>query len=155
RSTPSGRWLPVKDLLESAPSSPAFVLETDNNGRALIRFGDGQYGLEPLDGSFIQSTYRVGVGVAGNVGAEALAHIINVNSLAAFPRLISVRNPLPAWGGTNPQPLAQVKQLAPAAFRAVQYRAVTEEDYANAAKLVPSVSNAVATFRWTGSWYTV
>jgi hypothetical protein len=66
-----------------------------------------------------------------------------------------VRNPLPAWGGTDPQPLTQVKQLAPAAFRAVQYRAVTEDDYANAAKLVPSVSNAVATFRWTGSWYTV
>jgi hypothetical protein len=37
----------------------------------------------------------------------------------------------------------------------VQYRAVTEEDYANAAKLVPGVANAVATFRWTGSWYTV
>jgi hypothetical protein len=155
RSTPSGRWLPVKDLLESAPSSPAFVPETDNNGRALIRFGDGEYGLEPLDGSFIQATYRVGVGVAGNVGAEALAHIVNVKSLAAFPSLVSLRNPLPAWGGTDPQPLAQIKQLAPAAFRAVQYRAVTEEDYANAAKLVPSVSNAVATFRWTGSWYTV
>jgi hypothetical protein len=155
RSTPLGRWFPVSDLLESAPSSPAFVPETDNSGRALIRFGDGQYGLEPLDGSFIQATYRVGVGVVGNVGAEALSHVVNINSIATFPSVIAVRNPLPAWGGTNPQPLEQVKRLAPVAFRAVQYRAVTEEDYANAAKLVPSVSNAVATFRWTGSWYTV
>jgi hypothetical protein len=155
RVTPPGQWLPVTDLLESSSSSPAFVPETDNNGRALIRFGDGQYGIKPLDGSFINATYRVGVGVVGNVGAESLAHIINPGTVLNFPSVVTVRNPLPAWGGTDPQPLAQIRQLAPAAFRAVQYRAVTEEDYANAAKLVPGVANAVATFRWTGSWYTV
>jgi len=155
RTTPPGLWLPVADLLESSSSSPAFVPETDNNGRALIRFGDGQYGLAPLNGSFINATYRIGVGVVGNVGAEALAHIINPGSVPNFPSVVAVRNPLSAWGGTDPQPLAQVKQVAPAAFRAVQYRAVTEEDYAAAAKLVPGVANAVATFRWTGSWYTV
>jgi hypothetical protein len=155
RTSPPGQWLPVSDLLESSPSSPAFVPEVDNDGRALIRFGDGQYGQAPVDGSFIQATYRVGVGVAGNVGAEALAHIINPGNVLNFPSVVTLRNPLPAWGGTDPQPLAQIKQLAPAAFRAVQYRAVTEVDYANAAKLVPGVANAVATFHWTGSWYTV
>lgn len=155
RTTPPGQWLPVPDLLDSSSSSPAFVPETDNNGRALIRFGDGEYGLTPLDGSFINATYRVGVGVVGNVGAEALAHIIDPGTVLNFPSVVRVRNPLPAWGGTDPQPFAQAKQLAPAAFRAVQYRAVTEEDYAAAAKLVPGVANAVATFRWTGSWYTV
>jgi hypothetical protein len=155
RTTPPGQWLPVPDLLESSSSSPAFVPETDNNGRALIRFGDGQYGRAPLNDSFIKATYRIGVGVVGNVGAEALAHVINPGNVLNFPSVVTVRNPLPAWGGTDPQPLAQIKQLAPAAFRAVQYRAVTEEDYAAAAKLVPGVANAVATFRWTGSWYTV
>ena len=155
RTTPPGQWLPVPDLLESSSSSPAFVPETDNNGRALIRFGDGQYGMAPLNDSFIKATYRIGVGVVGNVGAEALAHIINPGNVLNFPSVVTVRNPLPAWGGTDPQPLAQIKQLAPAAFRAVQYRAVTEEDYAAAANLVPGVANAVATFRWTGSWYTV
>jgi hypothetical protein len=155
RTSPPGQWLPVTDLLESSSSSPAFVPETDNNGRALIRFGDGQYGQAPLNGSFINATYRIGVGVVGNVGAEALAHIINPGNVVNFPGVVTVRNPLPAWGGTDPQPLEQVKQLAPAAFRAVQYRAVTEADYAAAAALVPGVANAVATFRWTGSWYTV
>jgi predicted phage baseplate assembly protein len=66
-----------------------------------------------------------------------------------------VRNPLPAWGGIDPQPIEQVKQQAPAAFRAIQYRAVTEADYAEVAERSPDVSQAVATFRWTGSWYTV
>jgi len=37
----------------------------------------------------------------------------------------------------------------------VQFRAVTEADYARTAKLMPQVLSAVASFRWTGSWYTV
>ncbi len=152
---PLGPWAAVHDLLESDSSTQAFVPETGNDGRALIRFGDGQYGLEPPDGSFVHATYRVGVGTAGNIGADSLAHIVNRGTVLNFPSLDAIRNPLPAWGGIDPQPLKQVKQLAPAAFRAVQYRAVTEEDYAAAAKLVPGVANAVATFRWTGSWYTV
>ena len=37
----------------------------------------------------------------------------------------------------------------------VQYRAVTEDDYRNAALTIAGVAGAVASFRWTGSWYTV
>jgi predicted phage baseplate assembly protein len=66
-----------------------------------------------------------------------------------------VRNPLPAWGGTDAEPIERVKQVAPAAFHAEQLRAVTEADYARAAEKHPEVSKAVATFRWTGSWHTV
>src|SRR5262249_28837414 len=40
------------------------------------------------------------------------------------------------------------------AFR-TQERAVTEADYAAAAERRPDVQRAAATFRWTGSWYTV
>ena len=43
---------------------------------------------------------------------------------------------------------------APQAFRE-QQRAVTEADYARAAQRHPEVQRAAATFRWTGSWYTV
>ncbi len=154
-SGPLGPWNAQRDLFEADSYALAFVPETGNDGRALLRFGDGQYGLEPPDGSFIRATYRVGLGTAGNIGAESLAHVINPGTVLNFPSLVALRNPLPAWGGVDPQPVEQVKLLAPAAFRAVQYRAVTEEDYAAAAKLVPGVSNAVATFRWTGSWYTV
>ena len=66
-----------------------------------------------------------------------------------------MRNPLPAWGGTEPEPIERVKRLAPAAFHAEQFRAVTEEDYARTAEKHDEVDKAVATFRWTGSWYTV
>ena len=44
--------------------------------------------------------------------------------------------------------------VAPEAFRAVTYRAVRPEDYAEAAERLPWVQRAGATFRWTGSWLT-
>jgi hypothetical protein len=148
-------WSAVPDLMKSHPLERRFVAETENDGRALLRFGDGVYGFAPPKGSHILVQYRVGVGTAGNVGADSLVHVIDPGTSANFPKLDAARNPLAAWGGTAPQPIEQVKRLAPTAFRAVQHRAVTEEDYAHAAEQMPEVSQAVATFRWTGSWYTV
>jgi predicted phage baseplate assembly protein len=69
--------------------------------------------------------------------------------------VVAVRNPLAAWGGADPEPIELVKQVAPDAFRAETYRAVTEDDYARAAQLLPVVSRSQADFRWTGSWHTV
>jgi hypothetical protein len=153
---------PVPDLLDSSSSSRHFVLETDNDGRGQIRFGDGIYGMEPPDGSKIAISYRVGMGRAGNVGAESLVHLIDpgddtLPEIEAVSEEIPrpVRNPIAAWGGIDPEPIDEVKLLAPAAFHAEQVRAVTEEDYARAAEQMPEVSKAQATFRWTGSWHTV
>jgi hypothetical protein len=153
-------WRVLPDLLESHSLDRNFVAETENDGRALLRFGDGVYGLDPPSGAHIFVRYRIGVGANGNVGADSLVHVIDPGipsppGKPPFPSLSAVRNPLRAWGGIDPQPIEQVKVLAPAAFRAVQFRAVTEADYAQAAELWPEVSQAVATFRWTGSWYTV
>lgn len=144
-------WNHVPTLLESHALSPDFAVETENDGHALIRFGDGVYGLDPPQGAHIFVQYRIGVGTQGHVGADSLAHVIN----PGFTGIDAVRNPLAAWGGIDPQPIEQVKLQAPAAFRAIQYRAVTEADYAEVAERSPDVSQAVATFRWTGSWYTV
>jgi hypothetical protein len=151
----SDDWQPVDHLLDSDEFAHDFAVETDNDGRPLIRFGDGEYGLAPPDGSTISVDYRVGVGRAGNVGAESLAHLVDLETGDDWPDVSGVRNPLPAWGGIDSEPMAEVKRLAPAAFHAEQKRAVTEADYAAAAEQHPAVANAVATFRWTGSWHTV
>ena len=66
-----------------------------------------------------------------------------------------MRNPLAAGGGVDPETIAEVQQWAPQAFRAEEFRAVTEADYAAVAVKLPQVQSAVASFRWTGSWYTV
>lgn len=155
-TAPPDDWEPiVPHLLDSDPFDHHFVVETDNHRRGVIRFGDDVYGMALPDESYVQATYRVGVGAGGNVGAESLVHVIEPGVVTDWPGVTAVRNPLPAWGGVDPELIEQVKQLAPAAFHAEQFRAVTEEDYARAAEKHPEVSKAVATFRWTGSWHTV
>jgi hypothetical protein len=57
--------------------------------------------------------------------------------------------------GQDLQTIDEVREIAPEAFRAEQFRAVTEADWTAAALKAPGVAAAKARFRWTGSWHTV
>ncbi|HEY6723899.1 MAG TPA: putative baseplate assembly protein, partial [Polyangiaceae bacterium] len=153
-SFPTGTelWTQVPDLLDSPPFARHFVAEVNNEGLARIRFGDGEYGREVAGATSFEVVYRIGNGPAGNVGAEAIAHLALPGSAGW---LEVVRNPLAARGGTRAETVEEVRRIAPQAFRARQFRAVTEDDYARVALELPQVAGAVAEFRWTGSWYTV
>ena len=124
-----------------------------------LRFGDDRFGSRPASGTELEATYRVGNGVQGNVGAEALWHLVSddpaiVTDLQT-PVIVEVYNPLPAQGGVEPESIEQVRQNAPSALR-TQERAVTPEDYAAVAQRCElDVQRAAATLRWTGSWRTV
>jgi hypothetical protein len=142
-------WIARADLLSSDGDAAEFVVETENDGRAVLRFGDDEHGRRPNPGTAFTATYRVGNGVSGNVGADAIAHI--VSSTGAFTK---VTNPLPAAGGIDPEDVEAARRDAPQAFR-TQERAVTTADYAAASERSPEVQRAAATFRWTGSWHTV
>jgi len=100
-------------------------------------------------GTRFSASYFVGNGAAGNVGAEAIAHVIG-----SFPSIERVRNPLPASGGVEPEDVEVARRDAPQAFRA-QERAVTAADFAAVTERRVDVQRAAATFRWTGSWHTV
>lgn len=112
-----------------------------------IRFGDGEFGEVPASGAIFEVTYRLDSGARGNVAADTLTQ-------CALPFVTSVTNPLPASNGVDPETPDQIRQLAPEAFRAVTYRAVRPEDYAEAAERLQWVQRAGAAFRWTGSWLT-
>ena len=154
------RWRPRRDLLSSRAAAREFVAETEQDGTAYLRFGDDRFGSRPAAGSLLAATYRVGNGQAGNVGADSLVHVAsNDPAFVTDPSdspIVSVRNPLPARGGMDPEPLERVRQDAPEAFR-TQERAVTTDDYAEMARARcgPQVQRAAATVRWTGSWHTV
>jgi hypothetical protein len=137
-----------RDLLGSDGADRTFVVEVEDDGRTTLRFGDGRHGLRPRPGASFAATYRIGQGAPGNVGAEAIAHIVSDDF-----RLAAARNPLPAAGGIDPESIETVRQRAPFAFRTLE-RAVTPEDYASLAERDPAIQRAAATFRWTGSWYT-
>ena len=141
-------WVSQRDLLASGRFATEFVVETENDGRAYLRFGDGIFGRPPQASEELMARYRIGNGVAGNIGADALAHVVTGEGVTG------VRNPLPAQGGADPESLEEVRLYAPQAFRTKE-RAVTEEDYADVAQRHPQVQKAMATRRWTGSWHTM
>jgi hypothetical protein len=148
--TKSNTWNAQRDLLNSRPDATDFVVEVEEEGTAYLRFGDDTYGLRPNTDTTFEATYRVGNGTRGNVGAEAIAHIVvTLESL-----IEEVRNPMPASGGVDPEAMEDLRQKAPSAFR-IQERAVTPDDYAEVTQRHPQVQKAAATLRWTGSWYTV
>ncbi len=142
------QWITQRDLLASGRFATEFVVEAENDGRAYLRFGDGIFGRKPLLSEKLTASYRIGNGTAGNIGANALAHVVTGEGVTG------VTNPLAALGGTDPESLEEVRQYAPQAFR-TQERAVTEEDYAAVAERHPQVQKAKATRRWTGSWHTM
>ncbi len=143
------QWEPLRDLLEAQPDDRNFVVEVDNDGGVQIRFGDDQQGRRPEAGDVLFARYYVGDPQAGNIGADALGHVVT-NSTS----VLGVRNPMPATGGQLPESIEVVRQNAPEAFR-TQERAVTAADYEDVSLRFSGVQRAAATFRWTGSWYTV
>jgi hypothetical protein len=151
---PGTEWTVARDLLESTALDANFVVEIESDGSARLRFGDGVNGKSAPD-TPLEVDYRVAGGSADNVGAEAIGHFVRDPSQTVdFSSVVSLRNPLPAAGGTDGESIADVRQNAPEAFR-TQRRAVTETDYSTAAVAVSGVRGAVARRRWTGSWYTV
>ena len=58
-------WHVVPDLLDSPPSAQEFVAEPGDDGRAVLRFGDGEYGRSIAGATEVTATYRVGNGRAG------------------------------------------------------------------------------------------
>ena len=108
-----------------------------------------------------------GNGAVGNVAAEAIRTLLDDGTVSAAlrevldeqPGACRVWNPLPATGGTEPETIEQVRQRAPVAFR-TQLRCVTAADYAERAAQFGApgprrIQRAVASIRWTGSWFVV
>jgi hypothetical protein len=149
-------WSPRRTLLNSGRFSREFVAEVEDDGRARLRFGDNVLGGRPTAGTEMRAVYRIGNGNAGNVGADAIAHLYvpAPEPPEWHSAILSVRNPLPARGGVEPEAVERVRIDAPQAFR-VQQRAVSEEDYAEVAQRHPEVQRAVGSLRWTGSWHTM
>ncbi|HWO02692.1 MAG TPA: putative baseplate assembly protein, partial [Blastocatellia bacterium] len=147
-------WIPQQDLLESTSTDRHFVAEIDNDGRAHLRFGDGELGRSPDAGMRFQAEYRVGNGTAGNVGAEAIAFVV-FRDVKRSGAIATVRNLLPASGGTEPEPLAEAKLFAPHAFRQELQRAIIADDYSALveARFGKQTQRAAAELRWNGSWY--
>lgn len=145
-------WLPVTTLLFAGPTERVFVAEAEADGQMRLRFGTGDTGGAPPPsdaGGRLVASYRIGVGRAGNIGAEALGHIVSTGDVG----LVSVRNPQPGFGGRDRESIAQMRVAAPASIMQNQ-RAVTLDDYARMAERHPLVARARTRRVFQGGWET-
>ena len=108
-------WRPQRDLLNSDRFALEFVVETEIDGRgearARVRFGDGVLGRQPAAGTRFVCEFRLGGGSKGNVGADA------VTQLAPAISGVKVRNPMPARGGADHEPMSQAGRSTAASGR--------------------------------------
>ncbi|MDR4484425.1 MAG: putative baseplate assembly protein [Nitrospirales bacterium] len=153
---PPATWSPQRDLLYSQNQDLHFVVEMESDRRAQLRFGDDELGQQPEAGTAFHAVYRMGNGPSGNSGSGSIAHLVTRN-FTLSGGILSIRNPLPARGGTAPEPIIEAKLFAPHAFKQRLERAITVDDYAAIVQREFSnrVQRAAATLRWNGSWYEV
>jgi hypothetical protein len=125
-----------------------------------IRFGDGDFGRVPADGTVFRARYRTDVGTRPNLSADSVNVITDLvpNTSAPAPNLtgiaVRVTNPFAITSGRDAQDMDTVKQIAPQAYQANPRRAVRDEDYRVIAEEEAWVQRAGAVRRWTGSWLT-
>ncbi len=153
-------WDEVPGLIHSDDSDENgdhFVVETDENRRSLIRFGNGTNGKELPDNAAVNCDYQFGEPLEGNIGADVLVNF-DVDSVFSFPNTLQIRkcwNPFDVTDGKDREPVAEIIRRVPEAYRSRQLRAVTLADYVARAGEIEGVSRAAARYAWTGSWRTV
>ena len=145
-------WHAKSHLLSSGPRDQHVVVEIDDQRRPRLRFGDDDLGRRPPNLTSFYATYRVGSGVAGNIGADGLRHVVFRKEQPGS--ILRVRNPMPASGGVEPESLTRARLRAPYHFKQ-QQRAIIAEDYAELVRreFGDHVQQAHATLHWTGAGY--
>ncbi|HTJ76514.1 MAG TPA: hypothetical protein VL337_14250 [Acidimicrobiales bacterium] len=152
----------LPSLLDAAPGTLAAVVDTEVHEPPVLRFRTGALGAAPPAGTELLARYEVGAGALGNLPANALGILerdanagtaLRTPDFSPFdPAVVVARNPVPAVGGADPDPLGPVRRDAPQAFAAVPRRAVLPADLAAAARRQPGIRQATARRIWAGSW---
>jgi uncharacterized phage protein gp47/JayE len=139
-------WQEVPGLYQQPANAAVFSTSTAEDSHRLLQFGDGAIGgsLLPTGNANITATYRVGTGVVGRVGANALTTLLD-----RLQGLTSVTNPLSAEGGADPEPLALIRSNAPRTVRTFG-RAVSLQDFADLITASGEVAKAEAVWIWDG-----
>jgi hypothetical protein len=150
-STPGGAvlWHERISLVHSGGTDRHFVVETDERGRSVVRFGNGMNGARLPEGATVRCTYQEGRGLDGNVGADTLTSFVPNGIVNAC------WNPFDVADGKAPEPVEVIIRRAPEAYSQSRDRAVTLADYRRRVEELEEVAAAGARYGWTGSWRTV
>jgi len=136
-------WKEVPTLYQQKPSASVFSTLNQADATTKVLFGDGvgntgEGATLPTGQNNIQATYRVGSGVATNVGTGTITTLVD------RPLGVSgVINPEPATGGQDPQSITDVRANAPLSVLTLG-RAVSITDYQNYAATFAGIAKAYA-----------
>jgi hypothetical protein len=132
-------WSEAATLYAAGSRDRSFDVRDDEAGATVVGFGDGANGSRlPSGTNNVRARYRKGLGAGGNVGAGALAQLID--------RPLGVKgasNPSPASGGVDPEAEEEARGSIPLGVRTLG-RAVSLLDYEDFARAFSGVAKASA-----------
>jgi predicted phage baseplate assembly protein len=139
-------WQEAPSFFGRAPGERVYVTHTSEAGKTTVEFGDGLAGARaPTGFDNIRASYRKGMGTPGNVDANQLSLL-----LTRPAGMRAVTNPLPASGGTDPEPADAIRRNAAATIMTMD-RVVSLKDYEDFANAFAGIGKAMASpWIWSG-----
>ena len=131
-------YFAATDFASADPDDRVFKLVKTEDNFTRVVFGDSTTGKVPPSGGSIEAAYRVGGGLAGNVGANTISVIVD-----SLGFTVAVTNAAAASGGSSPETIKEQKEQGPLSLKTLE-RAVTQDDYRSRAKLIDGVYDAYA-----------
>ncbi|HEX5965765.1 MAG TPA: putative baseplate assembly protein, partial [Pyrinomonadaceae bacterium] len=132
-------WHEVDTLAALGPNDRKFITKTDDADKTSLIFGNGTEGSRIPTGVLnVNSTYRRGIGKAGNVKAEQVS-LVQTKPLGVK----GVINPLRASGGADKEDRDSARENAPLAVMALD-RLVSLQDYADFTRTFAGIGKASA-----------
>jgi uncharacterized phage protein gp47/JayE len=137
-------WSEVPSFYGTTPQDEVYIVRQNDDGEAVITFGDGQWGARlPTGADNVVASYRYGAGAASPPAGS-------INQLAKPVRgLTSVRNPVKASGGGDAESADEIGKYAPRSALLLG-RAVSIHDMEAVAVGVAGVRAVQAEWRWHG-----
>jgi hypothetical protein len=133
------KWQEVPGLYQQGPASRVFATLNQPGGHTDILFGDAVEGATlPTGQNNVRANYRIGSGLAGNVGAGSITTLVD-RPLG----VTAVNNPQAATGGQDAQSVDDVRANAPLSVLTLG-RAVSITDYQNYAATFAGIAKAYA-----------
>jgi len=143
-NTETSEYFLSTDVTDLKANSKIYFLEEDQNLNYTIYFGDNVIGQKPANGSIITVTYLDTIGSLSN-NVTLFTFVEPVAGL--FRNNVKATAVNGSYGGTNKEPLEEVRFRAPYAYTS-QNRCVTTNDYE--ALVTKDYSNIEAVSVWGG-----
>lgn len=140
------KWSYVDNLIDYGFNDAVYTTKIMEDGTTRILFGDGINGAVPNDGDPVSAAYQTSYGSYGNLANSetATATISYVPGYSSVPVGLTVSTGSDkSTGGADMEDLSQLRVNIQNAI-STRNRAVTLDDYASLAVLVPGVARASA-----------